>query len=236
MKEKKNKSKTIRFNSNVIESNNNTITNTPLKTTPKNSIIKKSNNNQINNNILNDISSQNPPQRTLRSSKSMKEIKTIERSLLMSIEKSEKIDNEKIKLAETINFRETPDKIVDTDEFGFIKDSNDNNFKKDDKEALLQYNARLEKWNFMLSNYDDFYKKHFAKLKERVRKGIPDSIRGYAWQKIINLDDFYKKDIYQKLNEENTNEELEQVIIKDIDRTFPKCTFFKEKYGGGQIV
>jgi hypothetical protein len=164
----------------------------------------------------------------------MKEIKTIERSLLMSIEKSEKIDNEKIKLAETINFRETPDKIVDTDEFGFIKDSNDNNFKKDDKEALLQYNARLEKWNFMLSNYDDFYKKHFGKLKERVRKGIPDSIRGYAWQKIINLDDFYKKDIYQKLNEENTNEELEQVIIKDIDRTFPKCTFFKEKYGGGQ--
>ena len=234
MKEKKNKSKTIRFNNNVIESNNNTITNTPLKTTPKNSITKKSNNNQINNNILNDISSQNPPQRTLRSSKSMKEIKTIERSLLMSIEKSEKIDNEKIKLAETINFRETPDKIVDTDEFGFIKDSNDNNFKKDDKEALLQYNARLEKWNFMLSNYDDFYKKHFAKLKERVRKGIPDSIRGYAWQKIINLDDFYKKDIYQKLNEENTNEELEQVIIKDIDRTFPKCTFFKEKYGGGQ--
>ena len=87
---------------------------------------------------------------------------------------------------------------------------------------------------FYVKYYDDFYKKHFAKLKERVRKGIPDSIRGYAWQKIINLDDFYKKDIYQKLNEENTNEELEQVIIKDIDRTFPKCTFFKEKYGGGQ--
>ena len=230
MKEK-NKKKTIRYNNKEIKSNNNTITNTPLKTTPKNSIIKKSNNKQINNNILNEISSQKPPQRTLRSSKSMKEIKTIERSLLMSIEKSEKIDNEKIKLAETINFRETPDKIVDTDEFGFIKDSNDNNFKKDDKEALLQYNARLEKWNFMLSNYDDFYKKHFGKLKERVRKGIPDSIRGYAWQKIINLDDFYKKDIYQKLNEENTNEELEQVIIKDIDRTFPKCTFFKEGMG-----
>ena len=226
MKKGKNKSKAIKFNPNVIESNNNIITNTELKTTPSNSIFIKSNN-------LESIKENTEQRRRLRTSKSMTEIKTIEKTLLMSIEKSEKIDNKIIKLADEINFRENPDKIVDTDEFGFIKDSNDKN-KKDDKESLLQYNARLEKWNYMLTNYEEFYKKHFKKLKERVRKGIPDSIRGYAWQRILNVDEFYKKDIYLQLNEDKSEIEFEQVIIKDIDRTFPKCTFFKEKYGGGQ--
>ena len=98
----------------------------------------------------------------------------------------------------------------------------------------MKYNARLEKWNYMLSNFDDFCKNNSAKLKKRVRKGIPDSIRAYAWQKIINLDEFYQKDVFQKLTDEAVDPNLETVIIKDIDRTFPKCTFFKEKYGGGQ--
>ena len=226
MKKGKTKTKILKFNPNVIESNNNIITNTELKTNPSKSIFIKSNN-------IEPINENSGQIRRLHTSKSMKEIKSIENTLLMSIEKSEKIDNKKIKLADTINFRENPDKILDTDEFGFIKESNDNN-KKDDKESLLQYNARLEKWNYMLSNYEEFYKKHFKKLKERVRKGIPDCIRGYAWQKIINVDEFYKKEIYFQLNEDKTEMDIEQVIIKDIDRTFPKCTFFKEKYGGGQ--
>ena len=231
MEKKKKKSKRkIKFNDNVIQSNNNKIEYTFLKVSGSKTISDKYNKSLTKENNKKEGS---PIQRTLRSSKSMKEIKKIEKSLLLSIEKSEKIDNAKIKLAEKINFKEMPDKIVDTDEFGFIKDSNDKN-KKEEKEDLLKYNARLEKWNYMLSNYDEFCKKNFNKLKERVRKGIPDSLRGYAWQKIINLDEFYKKDLFQNLNEENIDPQLEEVILKDLDRTFPKCTFFKEKYGGGQ--
>ena len=222
MEKHKKKSKKIKFNDNVIQSNHNKIEYTSLKVSGSKTISDK--NNKENNKIEG---------RTLHSSKSMKEIKTIEKSLLLSIEKSEKIDDEKIKLAEKINFKEMPDKIEDTDEFGFIKDSNEKE-KKEEKEDLLKYNARLEKWNYMLSNYDEFCKKNYNKLKERVRKGIPDSLRGYAWQKIINLDEFYKKDLYQKLSEENNDPQLEEVILKDLDRTFPKCSFFKEKYGGGQ--
>lgn len=38
------------------------------------------------------------------------------------------------------------------------------------------------KWKEMLEEYPD--KKH-PKLKSRARKGIPDAIRGYAWQILI---------------------------------------------------
>ena len=114
-KEKKNKAKVIKFNPNVIESKNNIITNTELKTTPSKSIFIKSNN-------LESINENSDERKRLHTSKSMKEIKSIEKTLLMSLEKSEKIDNKIIKLADTINFRENPDKILDTDEFGFIKE------------------------------------------------------------------------------------------------------------------
>ena len=232
-KKQKNKSKAIKFNTNVIESKDNTLTNTFLKSTGSKSIFQKSKTKNTIDNISKDLN-QNPNQRKLTSSKSMKEFKTIEKSLLMSLEKSEKLDNEKLRLADKINFRVIPDKIMDTDEFGFIKESNDNN-KKQDKESLLQLNARLEKWNYMLSNFDDFVKNHYSKLKERVRKGIPDSLRGYVWQKILNVEeDFYKKDLYLQLNDESGDKSLEEVIIKDIDRTFPKNNFFNQKYGGGQ--
>ena len=91
MKEKK--SRSIKFNSNVIESKNNIITNTQLKTNPKKSKFIKDNKTEPNNNKLNENSNEISK---LRPSKSMKEIKTIEQSLLISIEKAESIDNAKM--------------------------------------------------------------------------------------------------------------------------------------------
>lgn len=226
---KKSKTKSVKFSNKVRDSKNNKKEEIPLKEGHSQTIIDKSEKEPPLRKISS-IEEELKFHRRTKSSKSVKELE-IEKKLLLSIENSEKIDGDKIKLAEEINFKDTPDKIIETDEFGFIKDAN---AKKEDKESLLKYNARLEKWNYMLSNFDDFYKNNFAKLKERVRKGIPDSVRAYAWQKIINLDEFYQKDVFQKLTDEKVDTNLETVIIKDIDRTFPKCTFFKEKYGGGQ--
>ena len=231
---KKLKSRTIQFNTNVQVSINGKIKESSLKDKPSRiSFPSSKSQDKDRAKLKEEISCRT--KNKYNSSKSLLEIKKIEEKLLKSIENSEKIDKDKIKLAETINFRENPDQIIDTDEFGFIKDSkNKNEEKKDGRDSLLKYNVRLEKWNYMLNNYDDFHKNHFSKLKERTRKGIPDSLRGYAWQKIINLDEFYEKDLYQNLNEQEPDKSVETVIIKDIDRTFPKCSFFKEKYGGGQ--
>ncbi len=90
----------------------------------------------------------------------------------------------------------------------------------------------------MLSNFDQFYKDKFDKLKERTRKGVPDSLRGLIWQVLADIK-VYRNDekltnVYNNfVNDEESDLETESVILRDIDRTFPKHTFFKDKYGLG---
>ena len=178
--------------------------------------------------------------------------KNKEKELLTSIANYETITIEKIQIAENIGFKTLPDSIVNTDEYGFILDDNSSDLDsenedsskkapkpakneiKEKAEKLLTINARIEKWNYMLNNFNEFKKIRFYKLKSRTRKGIPDNLRGYAWQKIAGVDQFYIKNLYQKLENEPMDKSIEDIIINDIDRTFPKCQFFKDKYGNGQ--
>ena len=189
----------------------------------------------------------------LRSSKYKLDLlyrKDKEQELLKSIANLEDITKEKIQIAEKIDFKTIPDSIVNTDEYGFIveESSSDesekknyysekkvkNEIRKDNKENLLKVNARLEKWNHMLNNFKEYQTVKFYKLKSRTRKGIPDSLRSYVWPKICGVDEFYKKDLYQELDKEPIDKKIEDIIIKDLDRTFPKCSIFKDKYGSGQ--
>ena len=165
--------------------------------------------------------------------------KEIENILLQSIKNKENATSERIQMAEKINFKAIPDKIIATDQYGFIipeENENDNQNKDANKPEtdLLQINARMEKWKYMIEHYDEFKTKNFSKLKSRTRKGIPDSIRSYVWQLFGEKDKYYEKDLFSKLDQIPMNEDTEIVIIKDLDRTFPACQFFKEKYGNGQ--
>ena len=155
----------------------------------------------------------------------------IERGLMESVRKMENVTKEKLVLAEKINYKNNTDSLIETDEFGFLKNQNqknENNInnmntpeKKEAKissEELLKINARTEKWQDMLEHYKKYQTLKKYKLKSRTRKGVPDNLRSYVWQL------FAEKD---KLVTELT-------IIKDLDRTFPMCQLFKEKYGKGQ--
>ena len=158
--------------------------------------------------------------------------KKIECSLLKSISKNECTDITKLQLAENIQFKKIPDKIIYTDEYGFIV--KERNESINSSKELLKLNARIEKWKYMLNDYKDFSTKYFKKLKSRTRKGIPDNLRSYAWQKFSNYDKYYIKHLFQSLDEKNMDPILVKVILHDIDRTFPSCLFFKDKYGEGQ--
>ena len=177
----------------------------------------------------------------------MKKKVQIEQDLINSILNKEIVTRERINLAESIQFRNEPDKLIFTDDYGFIENKNSKgkqkkeleennalNRKKKSLKTLLRINARLEKWNYMIQNYEEFSTKRKVLLKSRTRKGIPDSLRGYVWQLFADKDKYYVKDLYQNLENEPIKEDLETVIIKDLDRTFPLCQFFREKYGNGQ--
>jgi hypothetical protein len=69
-----------------------------------------------------------------------------------------------------------------------------------ESEARIQKrdNARVFKWKEMLVNYPQSL---HTKLKPRGRKGIPDSIRGFAWHLLTdrNSSKVMEKDNVEKL-------------------------------------
>ena len=170
--------------------------------------------------------------------KEIKKNTDLENKLITSIKNTENINKEDLDLANSINYKSIPDKIIETDEFGFLK-SKINNDKKEEKEEDkhkndLLINSRTEKWIYMLEHYDTFIKSKFSKLKKRTRKGIPDNLRSNVWQLFAEIKKYYKKGLYQELIKQKIDAKTEDIILKDLDRTYPSCQLFSEKYGGGQ--
>ena len=186
----------------------------------------------------------------IKENKEVETNKKIEKELILSITNKEIITRERLNLAEKIKFRDEPDKIIFTDEYGFLKNEGIKSLKssiprlerlsckklmtsKSAKE-LLQINARIEKWNYMLQHYEEFSTKKKNILKSRTRKGIPDSLRGYIWQLFAEKKKYYIPNLFKNLENQPVKKELELIIMKDLDRTFPLCYMFREKYGNGQ--
>ena len=97
-----------------------------------------------------------------------------------------------------------------------------------DKKDLKRMNARTEKWRQMLSKFAEF--QHSEKLKERVRKGIPNGMRCKAWPMLAEI---------QRLQSENPELDYEELIkrvdfpyehdiVVDLPRTFPNHFLFKK--------
>ena len=178
-----------------------------------------------------------------RFNKELRKSNYIESKLITSIEKKENANRENLDLAGKINFKSIPDKIIETDEFGFLKkverpgETPYENKKQEnitEKNDLLLINSRTEKWIYMLEHYDLFSTKKFSKLKQRTRKGIPDNLRSNVWQLFGEMKKYYKKDLFNTISKEKLDEDTEETIIKDLDRTYPSCQLFTDKYGKGQ--
>ena len=187
-----------------------------------------------NSNKINNINNQNE-----KDSRKKSKNKEIEDMLLASIKNKENATSEKIHMAEEINFKSIPSNVIITDQYGFLISDEDKNTKVSEGRTstdLLLINARTEKWNEMIQNYESFYKKKYNKLKSRTRKGVPDCFRSIVWQLFAEEEKYRKgkENLFSQLDLIKLDENLEIVIIKDLDRTFPKCYFFKEKYGNGQ--
>ncbi|XWS46427.1 hypothetical protein CRYUN_Cryun14cG0065700 [Craigia yunnanensis] len=129
------------------------------------------------------------------------------------------------------------------DRFGFIKQN-----VSSTPEGLamnrivIEYDRearRVRKWRKMIGVGGSDWK-HYARrkphvVKRRIRKGIPDCLRGLVWQLISGSRDLLLMNpgVYEQLViYETSASELD--IIRDISRTFPSHVFFQQRHGPGQ--
>lgn len=117
----------------------------------------------------------------------------------------------------------------EVDKFGFLTSK-----KAENKVDVLKENARIEKWEKMIGDWDKYTTKKFAKLKARIRKGIPNSLRGRVWCLLSEIDALrqnYPEDYYSHLLSLEIQKIVETEISVDLDRTFPNHVKFRTAEG-----
>lgn len=98
--------------------------------------------------------------------------------------------------------------------------------------ARLKSNAEVEKrrekkWLVMIRAWDETIKKQADLVKRRVRKGVPDSLRGNVWPSFTGSNILRQRHegLYTELLEMDSA--FTEVIRRDIHRTFPEHVFFR---------
>ncbi|CAL4092407.1 unnamed protein product, partial [Meganyctiphanes norvegica] len=112
----------------------------------------------------------------------------------------------------------------------------------DDDEPLLSGSGevskdcpqgQLDEWRQVLPKWQASPGQMPKGLSSLVKRGIPEALRGEVWQLLCGCsDDQYMMDTYKVLITKDCPSE--QVILRDINRTFPAHEYFKEAGGMGQ--
>ncbi|ERN05822.1 hypothetical protein AMTR_s00006p00260160 [Amborella trichopoda] len=129
------------------------------------------------------------------------------------------------------------------DRFGFVKQDQNNSSEGLTKSKPLidkeREERRARKWRKMIgiggSDWKHYVRRKPLVVKRRIRKGIPDCLRGLVWQLISGSRDLLLMNagVYEQLViYETSASELD--IIRDISRTFPSHVFFQQRHGPGQ--
>ncbi|XP_020626776.1 EVI5-like protein [Orbicella faveolata] len=87
-------------------------------------------------------------------------------------------------------------------------------------------------WGQLIGNWSDAQRKKPKFVRDMVRRGVPNALRGMVWQMLCEARDFPLRDQYPQLIKSNSA--CERMIKRDIARTFPDHSFFKDKDGIGQ--
>uniref|UniRef100_A0A1D1XP25 EVI5-like protein n=1 Tax=Anthurium amnicola TaxID=1678845 RepID=A0A1D1XP25_9ARAE len=129
------------------------------------------------------------------------------------------------------------------DRFGFVKqdtiNSSDGSTRCSPTTDRVCEERRIKKWRKMIgiggSDWKHYVRRKPHVVRRRIRKGIPDCLRGLVWQLISGSRDLLllNPGVYEQLViYESSASELD--IIRDISRTFPTHVFFQQRHGPGQ--
>lgn len=151
-------------------------------------------------------------------------------------ENEEGFDSDKRRLP---NILLGPDGQVLHDKYGFYLTDTFHKALGKSPEEVAQRNTketeRADKWLRMLKKWDWVCRYRSTKLERRIRKGIPNIVRGWAWFQISGAQNYKNK--YPDLSKLDTNAipaKVKDDIEKDVDRTFPKHLQFADTDGQGQ--
>ena len=101
--------------------------------------------------------------------------------------------------------------------------------KKKEAERVKKWIKMMKRWNFTIE-----YRKE--KLKCRIRKGVPDAVRGKVWMDLMHSEALKWRHSHptQLLNVKVVDEKILEDIEKDVDRTYPNHTLFACRESSGQ--
>ncbi|KAK6119086.1 hypothetical protein DH2020_026776 [Rehmannia glutinosa] len=135
-----------------------------------------------------------------------------------------------------------PVSLPKVDRFGFVKQESNSPDGLTRSRSAFEYEReerRIRKWRKMIgvggSDWKHYVRRKPHVVKRRIRKGIPDCLRGLVWQLISGSRDLLLMNpgVYEQLViYETSASELD--IIRDISRTFPSHVFFQQRHGPGQ--
>ncbi|KAG9301327.1 hypothetical protein G9A89_004079 [Geosiphon pyriformis] len=87
-------------------------------------------------------------------------------------------------------------------------------------------------WGQIISDYETVAKSQPRQLSRMIQKGIPSALRGMIWQLMSKSKDAELESTYAQLLKETSIHE--KLIMRDLNRTFPKHEYFQDQNGIGQ--
>ncbi|XP_064648840.1 rab GTPase-activating protein 1-like isoform X3 [Lineus longissimus] len=97
----------------------------------------------------------------------------------------------------------------------------------------IQDENLLENWQEVVTKWHQNLQGRPKQVHQLARKGVPEALRGEVWQLLVGCHD--SKDMYEVYRILIAKDSAsEQVIMRDINRTFPAHDYFKESGGVGQ--
>lgn len=134
------------------------------------------------------------------------------------------------------------DTLANVDRYGFIREKP----VKVDKVALKLEKKRSAKWIKMLRDWQLPSSTHIEqkdscppKLEKRIHKGVPDSVRGEVWLRLLNIPTLIKEQEgkYTRMLDYGLkhSEDVRQIDL-DVNRTYRDHIMFKQRYSTKQCM
>lgn len=92
--------------------------------------------------------------------------------------------------------------------------------------------TELEFWAVLVTDYPQTAQRLPTLTSNKIRGGIPPPLRGVVWMSIAGARDRFLEDEYERLSGESSP--YENLIGKDIGRSFPGVEMFRDPNGDGQ--